>query len=516
MSSLSIASERPLVLDPCPDETSFAPAAGSSVQGAVFNFSNSIIGAGAIGLGGAIAVSGGLASVCCILFFALLTKLSLDMLIILTVQTSGAKNSYEELGRIAYGTVGRLSVLVSKTLYSFGCLVAYIVVIKDNFAGAFRHLLYGDIYVSLASVDLEHSDREGESSTTLLQGADDTSEPWMYTLLEKEGLVAFVLSAAVIMPLCLLRDMTPLAKFSVVSVFSMLAIVFIVIYIFAANPGGEVRLDGGSVFENWFEVRSGLLESLGSFVFTFVSQHTVHLAYESLDQRARTVDNWKRVSLFSMLISTAVSLSVGLFVYMTFWQKTESDVFQMYPSLHAIDVAKILLCFTMMLTFPLPFFTCREMIILVISDWCKGSPPPDQALDMRKSLLVEEFGVAEEGDMTELVLSGSVALGDRERPHNWWLKPGEDRQLIGIFHIFFTLVLWGVTTGLAIVAPSLGDVLDLVGCATGTVIAFILPALFSFRLAGYTHLSAFILMVGGAVGFVGTFFSVKKLISDSL
>jgi hypothetical protein len=48
---------------------------GSSVAGATFNFTNAIVGAGAIGLGGAVAVSGGLISIFLILFFGLLTKL---------------------------------------------------------------------------------------------------------------------------------------------------------------------------------------------------------------------------------------------------------------------------------------------------------------------------------------------------------------------------------------------------------------------------------------------------------
>ena len=83
---------------------------GSTVAGATFNFTNSVVGAGAIGLGGAIAVSGGAVSIACIIFFGILTKLSLDMLIELTVKTDGANGSYEDLGRAAYGTAGRLAV----------------------------------------------------------------------------------------------------------------------------------------------------------------------------------------------------------------------------------------------------------------------------------------------------------------------------------------------------------------------------------------------------------------------
>jgi hypothetical protein len=54
----------------------------------------------------------------------------------------------------------------------------------------------------------------------------------------------------------------------------------------------------------------------------------------------------------------------------------------------------------------------------------------------------------------------------------------------------------------------------LVGCASGTLIAFIIPALLSFRLEGYTNLAMLIFVVGGTVGTFGTYYSVKQLAAD--
>ena len=67
-------------------------------------------------------------------------------------------------------------------------------------------------------------------------------------------------------------------------------------------------------------------------------------------------------------------------------------------------------------------------------------------------------------------------------PKNW-LLPNDDRQLQWPGHIGVTFKLWLVATGFAIAAPNLGDILDLVGCASGTLIAFIIPAILSFCLA---------------------------------
>jgi solute carrier family 38 (sodium-coupled neutral amino acid transporter), member 2 len=209
---------------------------GSSVAGAIFNLTNSIVGAGAIGLGGAIAVSGGAISVTLILFFALLTKLSLDLVIRLSLEIEGARGSYEDLAHVGLGGSGRFVILVCKFLYCFGCLVAYIVVVKDNFASACRSLLYG------------------HSTTTHEQDHDD----WLYKILQEDIWTTWILSACFIFPLCLLRDMAPLASLSIVSIVSMMAIIGIVIYIYFEEPG--VRQEGGTFYENWLEIRPGVLE----------------------------------------------------------------------------------------------------------------------------------------------------------------------------------------------------------------------------------------------------------------
>jgi amino acid permease len=260
------------------------------------------------------------------------------------------------------------------------------------------------------------------------------------------------------------------------------------------------------------------LSSLGTFVFTFVSQHTAHLAFGSLKPELRTVDNWKKVSTYSILISGTVSLAVGVFVYMSFWEATESDIFEIYPAIPSIDLAKLLLCITMLLTFPLPFFTCRELVIVLL--WPCSNDEESVAStddDLQEPLLQEDDASnGDELDRSMSVTDLSVLSAQVMDVYHSFLLPGEERQLILPLHIIITVKLWIVITGLAIVAPSLGDVLDLVGCATGTLIAFILPSCLALRLQGYSHLAAIILIIGAVVGVVGTTYSLKKLGTDVL
>jgi amino acid permease len=304
--------------------------------------------------------------------------------------------------------------------------------------------------------------------------------------------------------------MTPLAFTSLVSVVSMIMIVAIVIYIYFDCP--QVREPGGTFFENWIEIRPGVWDNLGTFVFTFVSQHTVHLVFASLKPQKQTLRNWKIVSSCSILAATTVSLLVGVFVYATFWQNTKSDIFQIYPESWMIDLAKLLLCITMIGTFPLPFFTCRELIIVtLIHPLCgidltsdnvetinsRQQVHADYANDSENELRRPLVGgdsmdesnengvVASDASSVDTELSRRIIHHARHTatPKNW-LLPEDDRQLQWPGHVGVTFKLWLVATGFAIAAPSLGDILNLVGCASRTLIAFIIPALLSFCLEG--------------------------------
>jgi amino acid permease len=205
------------------------------------------------------------------------------------------------------------------------------------------------------------------------------------------------------------------------------------LYLYPANHRG----DETAFQQHWLDVRPSLVKSLGTIVFTFVSQHVVHLTYDSLKPEIRTISNWKIVSTLSVILSTLLSLAIAVSIYVTFWDQASSNIFELYPPSTPLDVAKLLLSFMMMCTYPSPFFACRELIILSL-----------------------------------------VTIYVEEENNQWWLL--EPKQLTLPLHVFVTLVIWSTSTVLALLAPSLGDVLNLVGCASGTMIAFILPAMFSF------------------------------------
>ncbi|GKY92652.1 hypothetical protein MPSEU_000235300 [Mayamaea pseudoterrestris] len=500
------------------------PSTGSSSASAIFNFTNAMIGAGCLGLGSAMAKSGGLLSILTLVVFAWLFKQSLDLLIALSLRHDAP--TYEGLAQLALGHYGRLGLMASKFLYSFGCLVAYVVVVKDNLGPALQSLLFGN---------------EGDGSYD-----DDTIMSTMHAMLKNDVVVTWSVGVLVMLPLCLLRDMTPLATFSVVSVFGMITITAIVIYLFASPTSSEsIRMPGvGTLYEHWFEIRPAYLECLGTFVFTYASQHVVHMAFSSLKPELRTLEEWQTISKYAIGLSAFVSTTVGVFVYMTFWESTESDIFDMYPSIPIVNLAKMLLCFTLLLTFPLPFFTCRELFLLFITTadndeeadlrLIETTPsthdnPDDPLLELESCSLDGSAGHlpgrtrhVRVSSFHDSAISRQLCFDDDEdeiwRFSGWrsrvFRSPIQDLQLKLPYHFIWTITMWFIVIYLAIAAPNLGDVLNVVGCASGTMIAFLFPGAIAYRLEGYSWKAALIFGTGLVIAPVGTYFSVKKLIED--
>jgi len=56
---------------------------------------------------------------------------------------------------------------------------------------------------------------------------------------------------------------------------------------------------------------------MGTYIFTFVAQHTCHLVYRSLKPELRNEKDWGRVTFLALTISFALALPIGLFPYMT-------------------------------------------------------------------------------------------------------------------------------------------------------------------------------------------------------
>ena len=105
--------------------------------------------------------------------------------------------------------------------------------------------------------------------------------------------------------------------------------------------------------------------------------------------------------------------------------------------------------------------------------------------------------------------SSESTISSTKVPQPSWILPHSDgKQLTILWHAVISFALWFIATMTAIRGPSLIDDLQLIGAFTGTMIAFVLPALFSFKLKGYNCHILVMMVVGGAAGILGTIYSL--------
>ena len=100
---------------------------GASFTGSVFNLSTTVIGAGIMALPAAMKVLGLGLGIAAIVFVALLTETSLEIL--MRFSRVGKAGTYGEVMRFAFGSVGRWVFQICVLLNNFGILVVYMIII---------------------------------------------------------------------------------------------------------------------------------------------------------------------------------------------------------------------------------------------------------------------------------------------------------------------------------------------------------------------------------------------------
>ncbi|XP_058747644.1 amino acid transporter AVT6A-like [Vicia villosa] len=108
-------------------------SSSASFTGSVFNLSTTIIGAGIMALPAAMKVLGLTIGIVSIIFLALLTHTSLDIL--MRFSRVAKAQSYGDVMGFAFGSLGRLVFQMAVLLNNFGILVVYTIIIGDVLSG---------------------------------------------------------------------------------------------------------------------------------------------------------------------------------------------------------------------------------------------------------------------------------------------------------------------------------------------------------------------------------------------
>ncbi|XP_071803818.1 putative sodium-coupled neutral amino acid transporter 11 isoform X2 [Asterias amurensis] len=356
----------------------------SGIPGASFNIANSILGSGIIGLPYAMKKAGLPLGIILILLIACVTDYSL-LLLIRGGELSGT-TTYQDLVQATLGIPGFYFLSFIQFCYPFVAMIGYNVIIGDTITKVFERILSDD------------------------------------HVLANRYFIISIITVLISLPFSLYRNVSKLVKVAIVSI--VLLVVLIIIMYIRVGTLHIPPTDGAWNFANF-----QFTESIGIITFAYICHHNSFLVYTSLE--TPDAHNWSKVTHSAVVMATFLSILVGLGGFITFTGYTQGDVLQNYC--HTDDLAnvgRVVFAVTIVCTYPLECFVCREVL--------------------------ENFIVH----------------------HGWATSPQPIQR-----HLILTLVLVGLTLGFSMSTSCLGIVLSINGIIAAVPLVFMLPTLCYIRLA---------------------------------
>ncbi|ORX95589.1 hypothetical protein K493DRAFT_282746 [Basidiobolus meristosporus CBS 931.73] len=294
------------------------PNSGTSSTTAVsFNILNSVIGSGILGIPFAMREGGFFAGIVILLSVAALTNFSMNALI-----KSGRKVGVYQFPYLAEKTLGQVGYHFLNFIVWFDCIgscVSYLIII-------------GDTIPPLAAM----------------------SVPGIQIL--QNRVYAILFSTIFIAPLIFFRTVSPLAKFSVVSV-CCLPIISLTVAIRAPKYAAEHDISYDFIGDN-------VLGAIGVMSFAFVVNQSAFLHFASL--KNSTDKRWLKSTRNAVIGSVGLYIMFAVVGYMSFGSDIQDNIFKNFPADDPyINFARFCLFVTLLFTFPMLFYPAREIVYVV-------------------------------------------------------------------------------------------------------------------------------------------------------
>ncbi|KAK3912909.1 ESF1-like protein [Frankliniella fusca] len=295
--------------------------ARSGLMSASFNYINSIIGSGVIGIPYALHQAGFGLGLLLLILVAVVTDYSL-ILMVRSGHLSGAY-SYQGITEAAFGRGGFILLSFLQFVYPFIAMVSYNVVVGDTVTKVFMRLFH-------------------------LETTSIMAQRWMVI-----GLATIFLT----IPLCLYRDIVKLAKISFLSLlFVCLILITIFIRLFTLRDSVPSTPDAYR-FANW-----DIIPAIGIMSFAFMCHHNTFLIYGSIENASQK--KWDRVTHASLSASFVVSAMFGIAGYATFTGLSQGDLLENYCwDDDLMNVSRLMFSGTILLTYPIECLVTREVVI---------------------------------------------------------------------------------------------------------------------------------------------------------
>eukprot|EP01059_Diplonema_ambulator_P009324 TRINITY_DN19175_c0_g1_i1.p1 TRINITY_DN19175_c0_g1~~TRINITY_DN19175_c0_g1_i1.p1 ORF type:complete len:503 (+),score=105.83 TRINITY_DN19175_c0_g1_i1:45-1511(+) len=281
---------------------------------AIMNFINSIVGAGIIGLPYAMKQTGDYFGLVVIVVITFLTDYSVRLII--RLGTATGTNSYEDLTRTILGPLHGSLLLASMVVFALGAMLTYIIIIGDTLP-----------------IILENW----------------TGIP----LLGDRRFVIFTSAVLFCLPISSMRDIGKLGCWSFTSVLSI-AILLILMLIRSTDytitePPPNSRISKGHT--------QHFSQAIAQVVFAFVCHHSCFLVRNTLARPSV----WGFVTHVSVGVAFVLCSLMAVGGHRAFGDCTRPNILNNFRADdHTINVARLLLAFVMIFTYPMEFFVARN------------------------------------------------------------------------------------------------------------------------------------------------------------
>lgn len=307
-------------------ENPTGPSFGSSLRHAFFNMTNSIVGAGIVGIPMAFLNSGLLMGLILMFILTVVNDWTLRLIIINT-KLSGTK-TYTGFVTHSYGTLGKVVVLLSQGLFAVGGSIGFTIIIGDSIPHVLRPLF-----------------------------ADWIANSEFWTFIFSRNFIVFFCVCFVCFPLSLIKDISLLARASGLALLSMIIIISIVVF---KAPFVPNTYKGGLTGWEYF-INGGLFQGISVISFALVCHHNTTFIYDSI--RTPTLDRFDKVIHISCAISGFVCTLMGVCGLLNFGDKTDANILNNFPKDDwIVNVARLCFGLNMITTLPLEIYVVREVV----------------------------------------------------------------------------------------------------------------------------------------------------------
>ncbi|KAJ1741362.1 hypothetical protein LPJ78_002423 [Coemansia sp. RSA 989] len=282
--------------------------------GAGFNLVNTMIGSGILALPYALKEAG--------FYFGIFTMVlsSLLIYVALNVLVYGGRRAgmyrFESVSEAAMGRTGHHLLTFALAVNSIGSCISYLIIIGDTTSSVAQHVFGPSIYTS--------------RQATILYTA-----------------IGFTL------PLLFFRTLEPLVK---PSVLSTLCLPFIVVIVALRGPTYHTTPEpvpkpvlGPSA-----------LPAIGVIAFAYSCTQTSYQSYQTL--RHKTLSGWRTASAFASSLAVVIYLAFSIISYQSFGLDTQPNLLNNFDNSDQLaNVARVLLAFSLTLTYPMQFYPIRDL-----------------------------------------------------------------------------------------------------------------------------------------------------------